>query len=151
MSRSIALQIARMEALWPDFEVAARDNQSALWRGLLRPLLQTYAIEILYRAPTLIENVDARLHQPRVSVVSPKLRRRAGDPEGALPHVYYGRDGSVTLCLLDPEAGDWSPADFLAETTVPWTIEWLAAYEGWRATGSWTASGRHIEQAAANV
>ena len=31
--------------------------------------------------------------------------------------------------------------------TVPWTIEWLAAYEGWRTTGQWTASGRHLERA----
>ena len=151
MSQSIASQIERMNAVWPDFRVIDRDDQAALWRGPLRPLLQTYAIEILYRAPTLIENLDARLHQPRVSVISPALRRRAGDAEGALPHVYYGRDGSVTLCLLDPEAGDWSPADSLAETTVPWTIEWLAAYEGWRATGHWTASGRHVEQATAGV
>lgn len=134
-----------MASLWPDFELVARDRSSAVWRGPLRPLLQTYHVEIVYRAPLAIERLDARILQPRVSVLSPPLRRRPGDPEGSLPHVYYGARGEVTLCMLDPEAGDWSPADSLAQTTVPWTIEWLAAYEGWRATGRWTASSRHVE------
>lgn len=150
MSLSIEAQIARMREVWPEFELAGRDGQIARWRGPLRPLLQTYMIDILYRAPTLIERLDAALHQPRVSVVSPALRRRPGDREGALPHVYYGKDDVVSLCMLDPEAGDWSPCDHLAETTVPWTIEWLAAYEGWRATGTWSASGRHVEPAGAH-
>lgn len=150
MSLSIDAQSERMRAVWPEFALVERDGPVARWRGPLRPLLQTYVIDILYRAPMLIERLDAAFHQPRVSVVSPALRRRAGDSEGALPHVYYGKDDTVSLCLLDPQAGDWSPADYLAETTVPWTIEWLAAYEGWRATGKWTASGRHVEPVAAH-
>jgi len=150
MSLSIDAQIERLRDVWPEFALTGRDGQVARWRGPLRPLLQTYVIDILYRAPTLIERLDAALHQPRVSVVSPALRRRPGDSEGALPHVYYGKDDTVSLCLLDPQAGDWSPVDYLAETTVPWTIEWLAAYEGWRATGKWTASGRHVEPVAAH-
>ena len=151
MSLSIEAQIERMRSAWPQFALTWHDGSVARWRGPLRPLLQTYVIDILYRAPALIERLEAALHQPRVSVVSPALRHRPGDREGALPHVYYGKDDAVTLCLLDPQAGDWSPCDHLAETTVPWTIEWLAAYEGWRATGTWTASGRHVEPASAHV
>jgi hypothetical protein len=79
-------------------------------------------------------------------VLSPPLRRRIGDPEGELPHVYYLDDGDVILCMLDPGSNEWSPLDRLAETTVPWIIDWLASYEGWRATGRWTGSGRHVEQ-----
>lgn len=151
MSLSIDAQIERMRSVWPEFALTGHDGSVARWRGPLRPLLQTYVIDILYRAPALIERFDAAFHQPRVSVVSPALRRRRGDREGALPHVYYGKDDAVSLCLLDPQAGDWAPCDHLAETTVPWTIEWLAAYEGWRATGTWTASGRHVEPASAHV
>ncbi|MFZ5665771.1 MAG: hypothetical protein ACOY7L_11165 [Pseudomonadota bacterium] len=147
MIHGIDAQIEAMRAVWPAFTLVARDPYAAAWEGPVRPLLQTYRIRILYRAPLLIENLDARRLQPRVSVLTPPLRPRPGDHEGRLPHVYYGPDGEVTLCLLDPEAGDWSPAELLAETTVPWTIEWLAAYEGWRATGKWTASGRHVEAA----
>lgn len=134
-----------MRAVWPAFEKVRQAGDFAEWQGPVRPLLQTYRISILYRVPLLVELLDAGLHQPQVSVLTPQLRPRPGDPEGQLPHVYYCPSGVVAMCLLDPEADDWSPADFIAETTVPWAIEWLAAYEGWRATGKWTASGRHVE------
>ena len=145
MTLTIDDQINAMVEIWPLMRLASRDGPTAVWQGSLRPLLQTYEISILYRAPTLIERLDPRLHQPHVSILAPRLRPRPGDPEGKLPHVYYGPDGSVSLCLLDPNADAWSPLDTLAETTVPWIIEWLAAYEGWRATGTWTASGKHVE------
>lgn len=140
-------QIDSMRAIWPELRLVAHTGDLAEWEGPLRPLLQTYQVRVLYRAPRLVEVLDPRRLQPRVSILAPQLRPRAGDPEGRLPHVYYGPNGEVTLCLLDPDAGDWSPFDLLAETTVPWSIEWLAAYEGWRATGKWTASGRHVEAA----
>lgn len=151
MVMAIEAQIADMASLWPEFQVVARQGSSASWRGPLRPLLQTFLVEIYYRTPLLVERLDARVLQPQVSVLSPPLRRRPGDPEGSLPHVYYGPKNAVTLCMLDPDADDWSPTDSLARTTVPWIIEWLAAYEGWRATGQWTASGRHIEAKDINV
>jgi len=134
MVRDIRQQIDRMRDVWSRLTLVARDSDSAIWEGPITPLLQTYQVSIFYRAPRLIENLDARRLQPRVSVISPHLRPRLGDKEGMLPHVYYSPEGKVTLCLLDPDAADWSPADLLAETTVPWTIEWLAAYDGWRAS-----------------
>lgn len=147
MTRNIYGQIEDMARLWPQMKLAAKAGNSAVWQGPLKPLLQTFHIRIAYRAPLIIERPDVRNTQPEVSVLTPPLRRRPGDPEGVLPHVYYRADGSVVLCMLDPDSDDWSPADSLAETTVPWIIEWLAAYEGWRATGQWTASGRHVEAA----
>lgn len=146
MSLSIDRQIDAMAQLWPVFLLVGREGAAAAWRGRLRPLLQTYVVEIHYRAPLVVECLTVKVLQPRVYVLSPALRRRPGDPEGMLPHVYYGPYGGVTLCMLDPDAGEWSPSDLLAETTVPWIIDWLAAYEGWRATGTWTATGRHVEQ-----
>jgi hypothetical protein len=148
---TIDAQIADMALLWPDFQLVAREGACAAWQGPLRPLLQTFHVEVIYRAPIIIEKLDARVLQPRVTILSPPLRRRPGDPEGALPHVYYGPNGEVTLCMLDPDAGEWSAADSLAQTTIPWIIDWIAAYEGWRATGQWTASGRHIQQGVVDV
>lgn len=148
---SIDAQIADMASLWPKLRLVAREGSCAAWRGPLRPLLQTFHIEIIYRVPAVIERLDARVLQPRVAVLSPPLRRRPGDPEGALPHVYYGPNDEVTLCMIDPDAGEWSPGDSLAQTTIPWIIDWLSAYEGWRATGHWTASGRHVEPERGNV
>jgi hypothetical protein len=142
---SIDEQIASMATLWPDLTLVGRQASSAVWRGPLKPLFRTFQVEICYRAPLIVERLDVRRMQPQVSVLWPPLRPRQSDPEGRLPHVYYDVNGNVTLCMLDPDASDWSPSDNLAETTVPWTIEWIAAYEGWRATGLWTASGRHAE------
>ncbi len=146
MIRSIEQQIEAMAAIWPAFKMMGQEGRRALWRGPVRPLLQTYQVGIVYEAPVAPMNIPIRRLQPVVKILHPELRPRPGDPEGRLPHVYYsGAANDVSLCLLDPDGGDWSASDLLAETTVPWTIDWLAAYEGWRATGTWTAPGRHME------
>lgn len=146
---SIDRQIAAMVKAWTKFELVQRNGTSATWRGPLRPLLQTFHVEITYRAPMVIELLESRRLQPRVSILAPRLRPRAGDAEGQLPHVYYTGDGplDVVLCMFDPESDEWSPMMMIAETTVPWTIDWITSYEGWRATGEWTGGGKHIEQA----
>ncbi|MBY0334167.1 MAG: hypothetical protein K2X49_26210 [Acetobacteraceae bacterium] len=141
-------QIRAMAETWPRLALVERRGQSAAWEGPLRPLLQTYRVRISYRAPLAIEMISRRQVQPQVQVISPPLRPRRNDPEGQLPHVYYLGDGplDVMLCMFDPDSDEWSPSMNLAETTVPWTVDWLASYEGWRATGEWTGGGRHLEQ-----
>ena len=110
--------------------------------------MQTFTIEISYRAPSVIELLDSRRLQPRVRILSPRLRPRRGDPEGQLPHVYYVGDDplDVVLCMFDPDSDEWSPLMTIAETTVPWAIDWITSYEGWRATGKWTSGGKHLEK-----
>ncbi len=147
MSLSIEHQIEAMARVWPAFRLVRREGSAALWLGPVRPLLQTYRVSVAYRAPLMVERFSVPLIQPRVQILAPALRPRRGDPEGMLPHVYYGQDGEVTLCMLDPGSDEWSPCDLLAETTVPWITDWLVAYEGWRATGEWTGTGRHVEPA----
>lgn len=136
-------QIAAMRERWPRFEVVRRDARSALWRGELRPLMQTYQVEVFYRAPLVVERLDPLRQQPEVRVIAPRLRRRDDGVEGPLPHVYWDRADIPMLCLFDHEAGQWTPFDLLADTTLPWSLDWLACYEGWRATGEWTGGGRH--------
>ena len=120
--------------------------------GLLRPLLQPFVVQVAYRAPLVIVTVQRRKVQPKVCILCPPLRPRRNDPEGQLPHVYYIGDAplDVVLCMFDPEADEWSPSMSLAEATIPWTIDWLASYEGWRATGTWTGGGRHLANPALN-
>ena len=144
----IAEQIASMAETWPAFKLVGRQGATARWLGKVRPLLQTFTIRLDYRAPLAVENLDMRQMQPQVRVIDPPLRPRRNDPEGQLPHVYYvgGDPLDVILCMFDPEAREWSPTMSLAGTTVPWAIDWLVSYEGWRATGKWTGSGRHVEQ-----
>jgi hypothetical protein len=143
---SIEQQIRVMADRWPALKVVLGEGAGVTWRGPLRPLLQTFSVEISYRAPSVIELLDNRRLQPRVRILSPRLRPRRGDPEGQLPHVYYVGDGSldVILCMFDPDSNEWSPMMTVAETTVPWTIDWITSYEGWRTTGQWTGGGRHL-------
>jgi len=141
---SIDEQISAIGRGWPTFKVHRIDDRTAAWRGTLRPLLMTFEITVFYRVPAVIEILNPMRHQPQVRVVSPPLRPRSHSAEGKLPHVYWDGANLPILCLFDPEAGEWSPSDLLAETTLPWSDDWLACYEGWRATGEWTGGGRHI-------
>jgi hypothetical protein len=147
---SIDQQIAAMADAWSALKLVRREGTSATWRGPLRPLFQTFVVEISYRAPLVIELLDNRRLQPRVRILAPDLRPRPRDAEGQLPHVYYVGNGAleVVLCMFDPESDEWSPMMTVAETTVPWTIDWITSYEGWRTTGEWTGGGKHLEQPA---
>lgn len=136
-------QITRMAAQWPVMRVTEKADRSAVWQGRLRPLLQSYDIEIAYRAPLVVERLDIMRQQPWVRIMSPRLKRRRSSEEGVLPHVYWDNEDFPALCLFDPDTGEWNPSCFLADTTVPWSLDWLVCYEGWRATGEWTGGGRH--------
>ncbi len=139
-------QIAALKSDFPSFEVVRREGEFAIWQGTLKPLMRTYTVAIIYRVPMVLERIDLLSMQPRVRVLSPRLTPRRGDPEGDLPHVYWvDGDPIPLLCLFDPDTTEWTPSDLLSRTTVPYTSDWLACYEGWRATGSWTGGGRHAQ------
>jgi hypothetical protein len=142
-NKTIVEQIDAVAQLWPTFQVTYSDPESVSWIGTLRPLMCGYTVEIAYRLPMPVEVPNPKLHQPRVWVKDPQLKPRHHDPEGVLPHVYWDPDGSPSLCLFDPRTEEWSPAALIAETTIPWAADWLACYEGWRATGVWTGGGTH--------
>lgn len=59
------------------------------------------------------------------------------------PHN-YGVDQKrkrVKICLYRYK--EFSSRRLIAETIVPWTIEWLLFYEGWLITGKWLGGGEH--------
>ena len=87
------------------------------------PLSRRYTCRIEYHCNQL----------PKMRVLEPSLRP---DPEGGLPHYFHD---TQSLCLFD--RNDWNPSMFLADTIVPWTIEWLYFYELWLATDIWHGSG----------
>lgn len=142
-------QIAAVRDGWPTFRVLARNDRSAVWQGVLKPFMLGYEVRIAYRVPYVVERIDPLRQQPEVRVVSPALKRRQGDSEGPLPHVYVDKAGDPILCLFDHETDEWTPLRLIAETTIPWALDWLGCYEGWRATGVWSGGGRHAEPAAA--
>ena len=115
-------------ALRARFGGAAKFRRGALvWHGSLQPstLSDTYQVRVRYRVGW----------HPKITIPYPSLQP---NDLGILPHYYHG---SSTLCLYDPESGEWTSKLFLADTIVPWTAEWLLYYEIWTVTGLWYGSG----------
>ena len=79
-------------------------------------------------------------------VIEPLLGRRSSRPEQPIPHVWFNPVMSSRPRLCLNTEWEWTTAMYIADTIVPWTIEWLAAYEGWRATGTWYAGGHNSER-----
>ena len=67
-----------------------------------------------------------------------------------IPHTYERNyidknKQIVRLCLYYPKYGEWKNYMYIADTIIPWTIEWLYYYEMWRITGEWLGGGIHNE------
>ena len=145
MILSIREQVQSMRRTWPSFRILAQLGWYATCEGQIRPLSQLYRIRIALCLGRDLDNVRILPHIPRVTVVDPLLRQRATEPVDPLPHHYPNRScpEKPILCLYDPAEDEWRFSDAVADTTVPWAIDWLACYEGWLATGEWTGGGRH--------
>ena len=142
---SIERQISAMTDRWPLMKLVEHEGRRATWVGPLQPSSREYRVRIRYEVPIAVEVFTTLDVQPRVQVVEPVLERHPDYSDGPIPHVYFSKlePELPYLCLFDPYNGEWSPADLLAETTVPWTASYLYFYEGWLATKRWLGSGRH--------
>jgi hypothetical protein len=135
-------QVDRMWISYPRLIVVHEVEWSAIWQGALRPLAQTYEVQISYCAFRFDPaHIEAR--RPQVEIGPPLLRARA---DANIPHTFPNRFSSSRprLCLCLPD--EWNVTMSIADTIVPWTVEWLVAYEGWRATGEWLAGGHKTER-----
>lgn len=96
-----------------------------VWTGELTPspVCETYLVRVSW---------DGSRRRPRVKVLRPQLRRRAGEK---LPHVF----GDGSLCLHFN--GEWLSTMPISESIIPWASEWLYFYELWLATGDWLGGG----------
>ena len=146
---SMSEQIARMRQLYPAFEVVFNGGWHVVWQGPLRPLSQTYIIRVERMEHRSIGDLEVLgTYGAHVRLVSPELElSTAAAPGEDTPHLYWNEQNPSRsrLCLFDPATGEWTPDMAIAETIIPWAIDWLASYEGWRATGEWTGGGRHPE------
>lgn len=148
--KTIADQVRAVTRAWPEFEVVEQHHDRVVWFGWLAGIERRYRVMIEYGQPTGPDDQPMWRRFPVVRVMSPELEPNfRAQEEAPLPHVYFDpHDLTLSpLCLFDPRAGEWSHDDLIAETTIPWAADWLACYEGWRATGRWYGGGRHAASA----
>lgn len=146
MTLSVCQQTRIMRRAWPDFQLLDRTRTMALWEGPLRPLSRAYTVRVrLHQDPRLEREQEPPV--PEVTVIDPLLRHRAECPEEPIPHHYPNCEAPdlPLLCLCDPAAHEWRYGLRVADTIIPWTIDWLACYEMWLATGAWVGGGRDHE------
>ena len=144
--KSVRQQIATMARRWPTFELAEYSETHAIWFGSLVGIESAYRVSVEFALPEHRQGTNLSSMFPLVRVLSPQLILRPNAAEEApLPHVYFtAPDLTLSpLCLFDPSSGEWSHDDLIAHTTLPWSADWLACYEGWLATGLWHGGGRH--------
>lgn len=130
-SRSTHAQLHAMRRLWPNFHGRRHENGLVVWRGVLKPRAQAYAVNILWW--------PGKIDRPYVMVADPPIEPRPGGTYDQIPHLMFDSDNPIKsgLCLFDPDGREWSDADLISETTVKWASEWLHYYELWHLTGEW--------------
>jgi len=133
-----------MQAIWPALMVGASSDWYVVWKGTIHTLVRPYEVRIqLIQAKYIDDNfVWGGGVNPQVWVRDPDLKLR--DDWSRLPHTYWCSwrpDHQASLCLYFHD--EWSQEEYVADTIIPWTGEWLHFYEGWRLTGEWHGGGVH--------
>lgn len=125
-SLTLAQQRIGVSSYFPGFRYSG-NYKIGRWFGSLRPgdECDIYNVKLEYRLTK----------QPRIAVLSPKLRRRDDQPD--IPHVYSGD----FPCVYFPMTGEWHPGKFIGNTIIPWLTTWLYFYEVWFVTGKWFGGG----------
>lgn len=118
---SVTQQAARLQRRFPTERPPGVKASTLTWAVTLQPTPMSlhYEVAIQYR----------HRQRPKVTVVNPVLKSREGE---SLPHVYPGDE----LCLYYKDEFTGTE-DFIADTIVPWTSEWLYFYECWVTSGVW--------------
>lgn len=145
MALTMSEQVLGMRLLYPGFQVKFDGGWHVRWEGELRPFSKRYLVRIAYSLKSRIEGMEIPAGVPDIWLADPSLRLGTPKAPGMrVPHIYYNeaKPEWSRLCLFDPVAAEWTPTLSLADTIIPWTIDWLASYEGWLATGEWTGGGR---------
>ena len=140
-------QDRRIREAFPDFRLTLNAGWMGAWQGPLMPIMRSYRIRVMYFRRRFFDSWTRRTGYATVQVVDPVIGvdpRRTGEPP---PHIYFNKADPdyPSLCLHDPVERSWSPEDYIAETIIPWTSDWLFFFEGWLATGTWEGGGRHPE------
>jgi hypothetical protein len=138
-------QIMDMRRKYPNFQLTCNYGWMACWQGELVPIGKPYRVRIRVVRRRFFATFEVRSSRvPIVQLVDPVLdmTKPYADAE-PLIHVYDHLDPDrVCLCLDDPECSQWTEKSGIADTLIPWIIDWLVSYELWQTTGKWLGGGR---------
>ncbi|MEZ2410402.1 hypothetical protein AB6806_26745 [Bosea sp. RCC_152_1] len=141
---SIEEQDRLIQRDFPQFTLVHDSGLFAIWRGALCPIQKPYEIEIAYCPFDTFDEFTILNGDITVRLISPELVVFHPVKGGLVHHVYADPEQPARspLCLYDPRTQEWSPARAMAETIIPWAMEWLFFYEAWLLTGEWHGGGR---------
>lgn len=124
-------QLERIRLLFPDMKIIKRqwDYFEIELKIQPTPLSQAYEIKIIYTSNRSIE----------IFVINKTLK--IAPTRDTLPHVYDSK--KQQLCLYSPSKKEWNAYNYIDNTIVPWTSEWLYYYELWLPEGKWLGGGHN--------
>ncbi len=125
-----------MNLRWPNFEIVQQSRDKIAWGGTLRGFQKVYKIGIYW-------SLDGACDRPYVWLVNPTLKPRDEGTFEDIPHLMFDNENPEHsgLCLFDPDGKEWTSNLLIADTTVPWTADWLRYYEFWHFDGIWRGGG----------
>ncbi|MBE5869551.1 MAG: hypothetical protein E7293_11465 [Lachnospiraceae bacterium] len=128
VQQKVALCLAYKDA---KCNIDKKKNQ-LFWIGKIRPTAFSYeyTVFLLYQAGK----------SPKVWVMGDELERL---DDVNFPHKFDvdAENKMVRICLY--RYSEFNSSKLLANTIIPWTVEWLYFYELWLATGEWLGGGEH--------
>jgi hypothetical protein len=133
--------VREVRAKFPELKLVLNYRWLIIWEGELRSFAASYRIRLFWHR-WWREDWAQRKRRLRILVLDPPLEDLN---DRRIPHVYrYGEQ--ILPCVYDPDNDDdWNPSLSIAETIIPYIIQWLCSYEIWKITGDWPAPGRHPE------
>lgn len=137
--KNLAEQLNRLNKKYIPLPNSGIYGNELIWKQLVKPTEESkeYCIEIKYNYSI-----------PKVYINNQGIMK---EKDEKIPHTYERKyidenKQIVRPCLYYPNYGEWKNYMYIADTIIPWTIEWLFYYEMWRITGEWLGGGIHNEK-----
>lgn len=132
---SLALQREKIKKDWPEGEFKNVSYKKFIWIVKIKPTYISRSYDI---------RLECEVNKPPyVYLYGENLKNLECSD---FPHI-YGRNinkHEVRLCLALPKEFNYSM--FIADTIIPWTVEWLFYYEIWLYSGTWYGGGVHPQK-----
>lgn len=136
---SAAEHVKDVAAKFPSLKLVHNFGWLIIWEGTLRSFAAEYHVRIFWHR-FWTEDWLTGTTQPQIYMIYPPMQDR---PDKIVPHAYPANP-TRRMCVYDPDSEtDWDWSQSIADTIIPYAIQWLGTYELWHVTGNWNAPGRH--------